>query len=126
MYCLYGTGNHATLAMSRWFKLRFRFTHQIANDKHLTARLTIFIIPHDCQYVVESPNAGQLQAGAWNTSCNFNDDYQMTSTLFASRLPTRLGDPASSEGWSRLVRRYEFPGIPRFRDASRAICLSQA
>ncbi|RKK69709.1 hypothetical protein BFJ69_g12493 [Fusarium oxysporum] len=33
---------------------------------------------------------------------HFSDDHQMTSTSFASRLPTRLGDPASSEGWSRL------------------------
>ncbi|RKL20716.1 hypothetical protein BFJ68_g2717 [Fusarium oxysporum] len=67
-----------------------------------SAPLTIFTIPHDCQHVVESPNAGQLQTGAWNTSCHFSDDHQMTSTSFASRLPTRLGDPASSEGWSKL------------------------
>ncbi|KAL7757562.1 hypothetical protein ACKLNR_012089 [Fusarium oxysporum f. sp. zingiberi] len=33
-----------------------------------SAPLTIFTIPHDCQHVVESPNAGQLQTGAWNTS----------------------------------------------------------
>ncbi|KAG7412420.1 hypothetical protein Forpe1208_v009189 [Fusarium oxysporum f. sp. rapae] len=33
---------------------------------------------------------------------HFSDDHEMTSTSFASRLPTRLGDPASSEGWSRL------------------------
>ncbi|KAJ4148738.1 hypothetical protein NW765_014429 [Fusarium oxysporum] len=85
-----------------WFKLRFRFNQQIANDEHLTAPLTIFTIPYDCQHVVESPNAGQLQTGAWNTSCHFSDDHQMTSTSFASRLPTRLGDPASSEGWSKL------------------------
>lgn len=54
-----------------WLKLRFRFNQQIANDEHLTAPLTIFTIPHDCQHVVESPNAGQLQTGAWNTSCKY-------------------------------------------------------
>jgi hypothetical protein len=35
---------------------------------------------------------------------HFSDDHPMTSIWFASRLPTRLEDPASasSEGWSRL------------------------
>jgi hypothetical protein len=34
--------------------------------------LTNFITSHDCQHVVESPNARQLQAGAWNTSCKYH------------------------------------------------------